>query len=97
MPPHSANRKGFSEKADDAVNGKRAIFQNGYLVSPAARAGRSKSTSRLLEAHPAEHAAHEAIALWHALEGVQRLAADQPEVADIARDVDRRKPRPAAL
>ncbi len=43
---------------------------------------------RLAEADPGEHAAHEAVALRHGEEGVERLAVDQSEVADVARDLD---------
>jgi hypothetical protein len=43
---------------------------------------------RLTEADPGEHAAHETVALRHGEETIERLAVDEPKIADIARDFD---------
>ncbi len=42
----------------------------------------------LAEADPGEHAAHEAVALRHGEEGVERLAVDEAEIADVAGNLD---------
>jgi hypothetical protein len=48
--------------------------------------------ARLAQADPAEHAAHEAVALSHALEDVEDAAVDEAEIADVERDLHLRDP-----
>ena len=78
-------------ETDDSVHG-----ENQHFVETEFRSARGAFVTRIMdprlfESHSAEHAAHVAVVFPECLEGVERASVDEPEIARVWRDLDRRE------
>ena len=78
-------------KRDDAVDGEADhLAQRIFRLARGARRA-MELHHRLGKSEPGEHAAHETVAFGHGAKTIEHLAVDEAEIADIARNVDRRE------